>query len=187
MDIHLEREKRQQESLRCQKFASIPRALIRPATTADLPALGKLGALLVRTHHAFDAKRFLAASEQTERRYAEFLGTQLRDANTIMLVAELDGAVVGYSYAGVEGVDYMALRGPAGVLHDIAIDPAQRHKGIGRALLDATLGMLRERGVPRVVLWTASSNDDAKRLFARAEFRPTMIEMTRELDDAAET
>jgi hypothetical protein len=32
------------------------------------------------------------------------------------------------------------------------------------------------------VLFTAASNDIAKRLFAQAEFRPTMVEMTRELD-----
>ena len=160
-----------------------PDVSIRPARAADLPALGRLGALLVGTHHAFDAKRFLAPSPQTEHRYGEFLGTQIGDAETIVLVAELNGAVVGYSYAGVEGIDYMALRGPAGVLHDIAVDPSHRHVGIGRALLDATLAILKERGAPRVVLWTAALNDGAKRLFARAGFRPTMMEMTRELDD----
>jgi RimJ/RimL family protein N-acetyltransferase len=35
--------------------------------------------------------------------------------------------------------------------------------------------------MPRVMLWTASQNATAQRLFARAGFRPTMIEMTREL------
>jgi RimJ/RimL family protein N-acetyltransferase len=33
-----------------------------------------------------------------------------------------------------------------------------------------------------VVLSTAVRNEAAQRLFARAGFRPTMIEMTRELD-----
>ena len=40
--------------------------------------------------------------------------------------------VIGYTYAGVEGHDYMALRGPAGVLHDVVVDPAHRGHGIGR-------------------------------------------------------
>jgi len=50
----------------------------------------------------------------------------------------------------------------------------------GRALLDATLEALKAKGAPRVVLSTAERNESAQRLFARAGFRRTMIEMTRE-------
>jgi RimJ/RimL family protein N-acetyltransferase len=35
--------------------------------------------------------------------------------------------------------------------------------------------------VPRVVLWTAHANEPAQRLFEGLGFRPTMIEMTKEL------
>jgi ribosomal protein S18 acetylase RimI-like enzyme len=91
--------------------------------------------------------------------------------------------VLGYTYAGVEGTDYMALRGPAGVLYDIVVDPAHRRNGVGRMLLDATLEALRARGAPRVVLSTAERNAPAQRLFDSAGFRRTMIEMTRELEN----
>lgn len=101
--------------------------------------------------------------------------------DVIILVAEQDGQVIGYSYAGVEGRDYMSLRGPAGVLHDIVIDPGHRGHGVGRKLLDATLAALETRGTPQVVLWTAERNEAAQRLFARAGFRRTMVEMTREM------
>ena len=153
---------------------------IRPATRKDVSALGRLGALLVRTHHEFDPQRFLPATAQTEQGYGSFLGTQLGEENIVVLVAELGGEVVGYAYAGVEGIDYMSLRGPAGVLYDIVVDPANRRLGIGRTLLDAVLKELDRRGVPRVVLSTATQNDAAQRLFTAAGFRRTMIEMTRE-------
>jgi ribosomal protein S18 acetylase RimI-like enzyme len=153
---------------------------IRPATRKDVSALGRLGALLVRTHHEFDPRRFLPATAQTEQGYGSFLGTQLGEENIVVLVAELGGEVVGYAYAGVEGIDYMSLRGPAGVLYDIVVDPANRRLGIGRTLLDAVLKELDRRGVPRVVLSTATQNDAAQRLFTAAGFRRTMIEMTRE-------
>jgi ribosomal protein S18 acetylase RimI-like enzyme len=156
--------------------------VVRRATRADASALGRLGALLVRTHHDFDAARFMAPTSGTERGYGSFLGTQLADPEVVVLVAERDGAVVGYTYAGVEGPDWMTLRGPAGVLHDIVVDPAARGAGVGRLLLDATLEALAERGAPRVVLMTAERNEGAQRLFARAGFRRTMIEMTRELE-----
>jgi ribosomal protein S18 acetylase RimI-like enzyme len=153
---------------------------IRPAAPADLPAIGRLGALLVRMHHDFDPERFLPATARTEHAYASFLGTQLEEPNIVILVAERDGDVLGYTYAGMEGHDYMSLRGPAGVLYDIVVDPAHRRHGVGRMLLDATLAALKTRGAPRVVLSTAERNESAQRLFARAGFRRTMIEMTRE-------
>jgi len=158
-----------------------PRVTIRPAVRVDLQSIGRLGALLVRMHHEFDPARFIAATPRTERGYASFLGSQLEEPNAVVLVAERDGEVLGYTYSGVEGFDYMSLRGPAGVLHDIVVDPAHRAQGIGRMLLDATLSALDARGAPRVVLSTAERNESAQRLFARAGFRRTMIEMTREL------
>jgi ribosomal protein S18 acetylase RimI-like enzyme len=150
-----------------------PSPVIRPATPADLP---------VRIHHDFDPQRFIAAGPETEQLYAGYLGTQLGEPNVVVLVAERGGEVLGYTYAGVEGNDYMALRGPAGVLYDIVVDPAQRRSGVGRMLLDATLAALTARGAPRCVLSTAERNENAQRLFARAGFRRTMVEMTRELE-----
>ena len=150
-----------------------------------MPAVGRLGAMLVRLHHDFDPRRFMPASAGTERGYGSFLGSQLDDPDVIVLVAERDGQVIGYTYAGVEGVDYMSLRGPAGVLYDIVVDPAHRGHGVGRMLLDATLATLQRKGAPRVVLSTAEQNAAAQRLFEHAGFRRTMIEMTRELDDSA--
>ena len=41
-------------------------ATIRPAALADAWAIGRLGALLVGTHHEFDPERFIAATPQTE-------------------------------------------------------------------------------------------------------------------------
>ena len=158
---------------------------IREAAPSDLPAIGRLGALLVRTHHDFDRQRFIPATPQTEHGYASFLGTQLEVPNVFILVAEQEREVIGYAYAGVEGYDYMSLRGPAGVLHDIVVDPKHRGLGVGGMLLDAALAALKARGVPQVVLSTAEGNKSAQRLFARAGFRRTMIEMTRELDDDA--
>lgn len=159
---------------------SLPAALIRPAAPSDLEALGRLGALLLRTHHDFDPDRFIAETPRTEQGYRSFFGSQLDKPDILLLVAERDGQVVGYTYSEIEGNDWMMLRGPAGVLHDIAVDPAHRGQGIGQLLLDATLDALEAKGAPRVVLFTAERNESAQRLFARAGFRRTMIEMTRE-------
>ncbi|MFI5236155.1 MAG: GNAT family N-acetyltransferase [Gemmatimonadales bacterium] len=163
--------------------SGVPQITIRPAASADLPAIGRLGALLVEAHHAFDPARFIAATPATPQGYANFLGTQLTEERVLLLVAEREGVVAGYLYAGLEGMDYMALRGPAGAIYDIVVDRAHRRQGVGQALLDAALKALTERGAPQVVLSTAAKNEEAQRLFARAGFRQTMIEMTRGLGE----
>jgi ribosomal protein S18 acetylase RimI-like enzyme len=160
----------------------MPVTIIRPATPADLPALGRLGALLVRTHHDFDPRRFIDATPRTERGYAAYLGSQLGAPGVIVLVAEDDGEVLGYAYGGIEGQDYMSLRGPAGVLHDLVVDPSHRGRGVGQLLLEAAAAALEARGAPQIVLSTAERNEAAQRLFAHAGFRRTMVEMTRDVD-----
>jgi ribosomal protein S18 acetylase RimI-like enzyme len=164
---------------------SVPSSLIRRATAADAPSLGRLGALLVQQHHAFDPRRFLAASSRTPDQYAAFLGSQLDDPDAVVVVAEQEERVIGYTFAAMEGYDYKSLRGPAGLLHDILVDPRDRGRGIGRRLLEETMSMLHALGARQIVLSTAERNEAAQRLFARMGFRPTMIEMTRELDDTS--
>jgi ribosomal protein S18 acetylase RimI-like enzyme len=147
--------------------------------------IGRLGALLIKEHYDFDPRRFLAAGHRTPADYASFMRAQLEDPDKAILVADDNGDVIGYAYAAIEGYDYMALRGPAGVLHDIIVEPEHRGRGVGRLLLDATLEFFRSRGVPRVVLSTAERNEAAQRLFASMGFRRTMVEMTLELGDPA--
>ncbi len=68
----------------------------------------------------------MAVTHQAERGYGSYLGSQLAERGATVLVAIVDGDVVGYAWGSLEGVDYMSLRGPAGVLHDPIIDEARR-------------------------------------------------------------
>jgi len=154
---------------------------IRRAELRDVPAVGRMGALLLRTHYDFDRHRFMAPRSDSEEGYAWFLGQQLLCDDTIVYVAEREGVVVGYVYAGVEPLSWKELREETGFIHDVFVDEASRGLGIATALLEAASQWLTGRGVPRVMLWTAAPNAAAQRVFARLGFRETMIEMTREV------
>ena len=178
--------------------------VIRRAEPRDLGALGRLGASLMRTHYAFDARRFMSPGDDPETGYAQFLAQQIARPSSVVLVAERagmplerrapvpgrppalpgvpSGEVVGYVFASVEPPSWKELRDEAGFVHDLMIVDEAREAGVGKQLLDAAIEWLREQGMPRVVLWTAAPNDVARRLFERRGFRPTMIEMTIELD-----
>jgi len=154
---------------------------VRPAAADDAAALGRLGALLVAGHHGFDPQRFIAPHAGTARGYGRFLKGELKRADVVVLVADAAGELAGYVYGGIEGEDWMALRGPAGAIYDLVVDPAHRRHGVGRRLLEAAIARLAELGAPRVVLSAAEQNEEAQRLFASAGFRRTMVEMTREV------
>lgn len=158
-----------------------PDVRIRPATEADVPALGRLGASLLRLHYSFDQQRFIAPRDNVEEGYGWFLGSQLRDEEAVVFVADRAGDVIGYVYAGLEPHSWKELRDAAGFIHDIIVNDASRGAGVGRALIEAATAWLKAHGAPRVILWTAERNRAAQRLFEQAGFRRTMIEMTREL------
>jgi ribosomal protein S18 acetylase RimI-like enzyme len=155
---------------------------IRPARAHDESAIGRLGAMLVAEHHDYDPLRFIAPIPGLAKRYGEFLISQADKPDKLVLVAEREGEVVGYAYGGVEGNDYMVLRGPAGEIYDVVVDPDHRRQGVGTELFAAVLAKLKALGAPRVVLFTADKNQGAQAMFAKVGFRRTMIEMTRELD-----
>jgi ribosomal protein S18 acetylase RimI-like enzyme len=154
---------------------------VRRGERRDREALGRLGAMLMRTHYEFDRQRFLAPGDSVESGYAAFLSSVLGSDDAAVFVAEEDGEISGYVYVALEPLSWKELRGPAGFIHDIAVRDDSRRSGAATELLRVATDWLRERGAPRVILWTAAPNEAAQRLFRRAGFRDTMIEMTMEL------
>ena len=155
--------------------------VIRKAEYRDAESLGALGVMLMRTHYAFDPQRFLAPREGAERGYASFLAGMIDSPDACVFVAEENGAIVGYVFAALEPLSWKELRGPAGFIHDVAVSEESRRAGIATQLMEAAIGWLRERGAPRVILWSAAPNAGAHALFHRLGFRNTMVEMTMEL------
>lgn len=154
---------------------------IRTATASDQESLGRYGAALMRQHHADDPRRFIQV-DHPEAGYGRFLVSQIANPSSLVMVAEHSGAVVGYIYADVESTNWMELRGPCGVVHDVYVDEAARRLGAGRGLLRAAIAWFRLKGRSQVVLLTKTRNEHAHHLFAELGFRPTMIEMTLDLD-----
>lgn len=78
------------------------------------------------------------------------------------LVADLDGALVGY--AGLVCNGYQAD------VQTLAVAPAQQGTGLGRRLLDALLAEARRRTAGEVLLEVRADNAAAQALYARAGF-----------------
>jgi phosphinothricin acetyltransferase len=116
--------------------------LIRPAQAADIPAITAIYAAAVRCGTAsFE----LEAPDEPEmrRRYES-----LRAGDHPYLVAELEGAIVGYAYAG----PYRAR--PAyrfAVESSVYIAPGSERRGFGRALLERLIIAAQENGFRQMI------------------------------------
>ena len=143
-----------------------------------MPAVGRLAAELVRMHHAADPARFLLVPN-VEEGYARWLSRESARDGAVVLVAEREGRIVGYSYGTVEGRDWNLLLDSHGAIHDIFVADDARRGGVGGRLLQAMTRALEGAGAPRIVLSTMVANEAAQRLFRAAGFRATMLEMTR--------
>lgn len=150
---------------------------IRPAREEDYARIGELGELLVRTHHDWNASRFLPVERMPGSVYTARVREELARGHGTVLVAEIDGQIAGYVFAGVEPESWKEIRPEAGYVHDLVVDEGHRRGGIGTALLNAAVEWFRARGIGRVMLWTAPQNERAQRLFKRAGFQATMLEM----------
>ena len=154
-------------------------AIIRRATKGDVPDAAALGAQIVRLHHATNPNRFFVL-EDIEHGYAWWLNKELDRPEAVVLVAELDGAVVGYAYGAIEERDWSVLVDRHGAFHDLCVAESARRRGVGRALALAMIDELEALGAPRVLLRAMVQNQAAQRLAADLGFTPTMVEMTRE-------
>jgi ribosomal protein S18 acetylase RimI-like enzyme len=90
-----------------------------------------------------------------------------------LVVLERD-RVLGYVALGPYRVDQrdVILSNRIGEVVAIYVDPPRWGTGAGRALMDAALLRLAERGFESVRLWVLANNSQARRFYERAGFAP---------------
>lgn len=94
----------------------------------------------------------------------EQLEMLLKDPGQRILVAEVDGQIVGYIHAA----DYLALYAPPlKNIMGIAVSSAHRRKGVGKALLTAVEDWAKQSGAAGVRLVSGASRTEAH-MFYRA-------------------
>ena len=82
------------------------------------------------------------------------------------------------SFAAVDDDSWLGMcavrrHEPAAQLVAMWVDPARRHRGVGAALVAATLEWCRVRGIATMFLWVNEANAPALALYRRAGFEPT--------------
>ena len=101
-----------------------------------------------------------------------FLAHLFRDRKGLMVAEDGYGRVAGYALVRV-GLRWLGVR--RGGITSIAVDPSQRRRGLGRALLASALEYLKENGVEQADLEVDVSNRAAQSLYEALGFVPSRV------------
>jgi ribosomal protein S18 acetylase RimI-like enzyme len=91
------------------------------------------------------------------------IARKLKVQRELFLVAELEASVVGVAMAGYDG--------HRGWVNYLAVDPKQRRRGIGSALMRDAERRLRLLGCPKINLQVRRENADVQAFYAALGFQ----------------
>lgn len=160
---------------------NVAEIVIRSVTRDDGDALADMWLALVDVHRSLDTN-LPVASRGGEHRYVRRIMDRLDDPYMCALIAEVDGAVMGYALAMI--VDLMPdifAEPPAGFLADIYVEPSARRQGVGRSLVNAVKDWFRSCGVQYYDWQVAAMNPTGLAFWRSIGGQDVMVRMRAQL------
>jgi GNAT superfamily N-acetyltransferase len=139
------------------------RPILRDARREDVPAIVRMLAddTLGRTREDME--------ESSSSAYYDAFDELARDRNNRLMVAELDGHVVGtLQLTFIRGLSRKGAR--RAQIEAVRIAPEHRGKGLGEEIIRAAIEIARGAGCSMVQLTTDKRRSDAHRFYARLGF-----------------
>ncbi len=144
---------------------------IRPAVTADLPTLREFEQGVILAERPMDPTIKPGAI-----RYYD-LPAMIASPDVELLVAELDGALVGSGYARIEPARHYLIHAVHAYLGFMYVDPAHRGKGINTLIIEALRQWARSRQITELRLDVYVENIRAIKAYEKAGFTAHMLNM----------
>jgi ribosomal protein S18 acetylase RimI-like enzyme len=147
--------------------------LIRSATRDDLSQLTELSVGIQRLHARGRPDLFQKPDPSALR---TFLQPRVDD-ESVLLVAELEGNVVGYllAEAVIRAASPFRCASSSLYIHHIAVAPVSQRNGVGAQLLRQAVSIAREQDASMVRLDSWAFNGDAHEFFKAEGFTPVNI------------
>lgn len=152
---------------------------IRPAADADIPVVGRLWREMVLLHGELDP--LFTLTEDALQHFADFVHRQIEDPQSVLLVAERDGEVVGYCLAARATYPPVFRTQEYGMIYDMAVSAERRREGVGEKLYGEVLRWFEERGIRRIELRVVPTNKLSTSFWKKQGFRPFLETLYREI------
>lgn len=163
-------EQMRRRATSAQPTPAKPAVTVRRGTAQDAEIISQLHAALQDYHAAAHPDFFKPATADT------FPPAMVRDLltqpATVIFLAEIDGAAVGYLYADANPAQEtsMTYRLDRLWIHHIGVAPAQQRQGAGAALIDAAKQHAQQLGISTLALSVWDFNHPAIGFFERQGF-----------------
>lgn len=144
--------------------------LIRKATSDDLEVIGRLWQEFMDFHRERDSH--FARSADAHGRFKEFISGHINSDNSCVLVAEKEGSVVGYCLSTLAKYPPVFDKQDYGTIFDLAIAEPYHRMGIGERIYQTVQSWFSERGVRRIGLRVAVTNETSTAFWRKMGFKP---------------
>ena len=144
---------------------------LRPARERDLERLVALFSMLLDYHSERAPRLALRPGADAEGQVRRLLTARLRDADSRVLVWDEDGALSGLCIARVLERPTIFAETERGEVEYLLVRSSSRRRGVGRALAEAGLAWMGERGIRRAEIQVAVENADARAFWCALGFR----------------
>jgi GNAT superfamily N-acetyltransferase len=160
--------------------------IIREAKPSEIDNIQRLYRQLDR-HHAGLLPDVFQPLEGDARSDA-FIRTRIHGDDADYLLAELDGAVVGFvDVQRAAYPDYPMYRPREfGLIDNLIVDEHHRGKGIGKKLFEAAIDWARDRGLRSVQTSVWDANTRARDFYFQRGFAPTTLRLELAIEEDAE-
>jgi GNAT superfamily N-acetyltransferase len=158
---------------------------IQKAELQQVPALVGLFLLVERQHETYWPLRWKLRDDIGDR-YTRWISSNLEKSDWLFAVALDGGQVVGGIAAGIMTEIPIYAYDRYAFIHDLAVTPEHRRKGIATQLMQFVGNWAGGSGVNQLRLMAAEPNAAAQRLFSRLGFRCTYHEMVLPITKSSE-
>jgi GNAT superfamily N-acetyltransferase len=145
-------------------------AVIRPARPGDLPQVVTLWRELIDLHTPHEPA--FTCADDWAAQWHEFAAARLEDPLSRLLVAEAEGAAVGYLLAMISSYPPVFAAGRYGNIYDVLVTERWRGHGLGERLVAEILDWFRAQGLERAELRVLLANEAGRRFWERMGFAP---------------
>lgn len=149
---------------------SVSELVIRKATKRNLESIGILWQEFMDFHKERDPA--FARSADGHEYFKEFIASHLEKESSLVLVAEQDGAVVGYCLAMLAKYPPVFASRDYGTVYDLAVTQRCRKAGIGEKMYQSAEKWFLEKGIHRIELRVVVSNEIATAFWRKMGFLP---------------
>ena len=149
---------------------------IRVATKQDLPQLLAWGKALHFVEKEFEP--LLKYSDfESQKRYIQ----EIDNMNSLFLIAEDDGAPVGYLYAHLDKIDYLSTKRLSCKIEVVFLEKAARGQGIARSLVGQCVEWAKLKNAFQVIAGVYADNDKSVNLFESMHFEKKHITLKHDI------